>query len=71
MRGVPEASERKERGTNEWSEDAGSTGTLNGRFLREGKGQMYPCNAMKGILLPCGALGFSTEQLKSTGKCES
>ena len=40
LRGVPEASERKERGTNEWSEDAGSTGTLNGRFLREGKGQM-------------------------------
>jgi len=58
-------------GTNDQNEDTGSTGTLNGSFLCESKGQMYPCNAMKGILLPCGALGYLTEQLKSTGKCES
>ena len=28
-----------------------------------GKRQMYPCNAMKGVLLPWGAQGFSTEKL--------
>jgi hypothetical protein len=37
---------------------------INQEYLRSaGKRQMYPCNAMEGVLLPCGAQGFSTEEL--------
>ena len=43
--------------------------TLKQKYLPSaGKRQMNPCNAMKGVLLPCVAQGFSTEQLTSTDK---
>jgi len=47
----------------DWSEEAESTGTLIGIFFCGGKRQMYPCNAMKGILLLWGTKGYSTEEL--------
>jgi len=37
---------------------------FNQKYLRSaGKGKMYPCNAMKGVILPCGAQGFMTDEL--------
>lgn len=64
---VPEVTEWKKCSErirkNAWNEVTGGAGTLNGNFNGEGKGQMYPCNAMKGIRLPRDAQGFSIEQL--------